>query len=72
MDRNLELEERIYKRMHTDTVNKINSYGGMGMDCAPSDEKKLRLEEIDYMRKHPEIFRKNKPDNKSIYLINLN
>lgn len=72
MNRNIELENRIEERKKFDKLSKINSYGGMGMDCASADEKKLRLEEIEYMRNHPEIFKKNsQPENESIYLINL-
>lgn len=71
MNRNLELENRIKERNNYDNLHKINSYGGMGMDCASVNEKKLKLEELDYMRNHPEIFRKNQPNDNSMYLIKL-
>ena len=39
MDRNIELENRINKRHNYDISHKINSYGGMGMDCISTNEK---------------------------------
>ena len=59
MDRNLHIEERIRERTKYDILHQINSYGGMGMDGITGDEKRKRLEEIDYMNNHPEIYRKN-------------
>jgi hypothetical protein len=72
MDRNLELENRIRERQNYDKLHKINSYGGMGMDGISVNEQKVRLEELKYMRNHPEIFEKNQPpNNSSMYLISL-
>ena len=51
----------------------INSYGGMGMDGISEEERKLRLEELDYIRNHPEIYKTNVQTNDaSMYLIKLN
>ena len=72
MNRNLELENRIKERNNFDRLHKINSYGGMGMDGISLNEKKLRLEELDYIRNHPEIFKKNiQINDNSMYLIKL-
>ena len=73
MDRNIELENRINKRHNYDISHKINSYGGMGMDCISTNEKKLRLEELNYIKKHPEIFKTNdiQTNDNSMYLIKL-
>ena len=69
MDRNIELENRINKRRDYDILHGINSYGGMDGSV---NEKKLRLEELDYIKTHPEIYRKNNQRNySSMYLINL-
>lgn len=72
MNIHVELENRINKRLHYDKLHKINSYGGMGMDCISKNEEKNRIEEIDYMRKHPEMFNKQiKPNDNSMYIIKL-
>jgi hypothetical protein len=72
MNRNLELENRIKERKTYDRLQKINSYGGMGMDGISVNEKKLRLDELEYIRNHPEIFKKNiQTNDNSIYLIKL-
>ena len=71
MDRNIQIENRIRKIIEHDTLHKINSYGWIAMDCASENEKKLRLEELQYMRKHPEIFRKSPPNDNSTCLIKL-
>ena len=42
------------------------------MDGISVNEKKLRLEELEYIRNHPEIFKKNIQINyNSMYLIKL-
>lgn len=58
MERNLYIEDRIRKRTQYDILHQINSYGGMGMDGLIGEEKRKRVEEINYMNKHPEIYRK--------------
>lgn len=58
MNRNLELENRIKERENFDRLHKINSYGGMGMDGISENEKNLRLDELEYIRNHPEIYKK--------------
>lgn len=57
MNRNIEIEQRIKKRQQNDLLDGINSYGGMGMDCCSPAEKKLKLEELEYIQRHPEIFK---------------
>lgn len=43
------------------------------MDCISEDEKKRRLEELSYIKNHPEIYKKNIcEENTSSYLLNLN
>ena len=70
MDRDLELENRIKERYNYDRLHKINSYGGMGMDGISTNKLKIILEELDYIKKHLEIFQKNiKTDDNSMYLI---
>lgn len=59
MNRDPEIEKRINKITYYDNLYKINSYGGMGMDGLSAGEKKLRLQELDYIRNHPEIYNKN-------------
>jgi hypothetical protein len=78
MSRNINIENRINKRRNHDKLYKINSYGGMGMDGISENERQLRLEELDYIKKHPEIYKKpeiyknQQPiGDKSTYLINL-
>lgn len=73
MNRNIEIEDRIHKRKNSDILHKINSYGGMGMDGLVGEEKLKRLEEINYMKNHPEIYKKNIfANDPSMYLIKLN
>lgn len=71
MNRNLELENRIKEIKNFDRLHNINSYGGMGMDGIYVNEKKLRLEELEYIRNHPEIFKNIQINDNSIYLIKL-
>lgn len=72
MNRNFELESRINKIQKYDILNKVNSYGAMGMDGISDNVKKLRLEELDYMRNHPEIYKNKMVNNDSkMYLIRL-
>ena len=71
MDRNLELENRIKERHNYDILHRINSYSGMNMDCLSTNKKKIILEEIAYIKKHPEMFQKNIKTDNSIYLIKL-
>ena len=59
MNRNFAMEKRIKDMQDSDILHKINSYGGMGMGTASPNEKKIRLEEIDYIEKHPEIYKKD-------------
>lgn len=70
MNRNLEIEQRISKR---DNLRKHggNPYGGMGMDGISEAEKKLRYEEMAYIKNHPEIYRPHKrvEEDRSMYLI---
>ena len=73
MHRNVELERRIKERKANDKMYHRNSYGGMGMDGISEEERKLRLEELDYIRNHPEIYKTNVQTNDaSMYLIKLN
>lgn len=68
MNRNIEIENRIKARAEFDKLHKINSYGGMGMDGISVNEKNLRLEEINYIRTHPEIYKNKKtPNNHFMY-----
>ncbi len=57
MKRNAEIEQRIQKRKYNDMRLNINSYGGMGMDGISANEKTLRLEEMNYIANHPEIYK---------------
>ncbi len=61
MHKNIELENRIKDRNNYDKLHNINSYGGMAMDCATVNERNLRLEELEYIRTHPVIFRHKLP-----------
>lgn len=71
-NRNIELENRIKERQLSDKLKNINSYGGMGMDSISVNEKKIRLEELNYIKNHPEIYKKNiTPNDSSMYLIKL-
>lgn len=56
--RDMEIEDRIARRHAADTAgpSPINSYGGMGMDSIPDDERALRVAEVDYMTTHPEVY----------------
>lgn len=68
MDRNVEIENRINKIKNYDRLHNINSYGGMGLSGLPEPILKLRLEEIDYMKKHSKIYYPPY-NNPSIYLL---
>lgn len=71
MIRNLEIEKRIEERKNKDRQLKMNSYGGMGMDSISGDYKKMILEELDYMKSHPEIYYpKTFLNNPKMYLLN--
>ena len=72
MTRNYDIEKRISKRKENDIKYKKNSYGGMGLDSISGDYKKMIYEELDYIKKHPEIYKKKYiPCDPNIYLINL-
>ncbi len=58
--RNLEIEERIKRINGINNVHNVNLYGGMGLDGISMKEKLLRYEEIEYMNKHPEIYKQRK------------
>jgi len=69
--RNYEIEKRIADRRNHDKKYGINSYGGMGMD---GDNKHILIEELNYMKAHPEIYKNPviKNNDTNIYLIKLN
>ena len=71
MTRNFEIENRISRITKNDKQRGINSYGGMGLDRIYVTEKKLRYEELNYMRSHPELYRKQRapPNDPSMYLL---
>ena len=54
--RNFVLEKRIKDIIEDMDKRGINHYGGMGMDCVSKETKALRLEELAYMRKHPDLY----------------
>lgn len=60
MKRNLEIEQRIEKNIKFNIQHKVNLYGGMGMDGISIEEKRKRLQELDYIQKHPELYSKTK------------
>ena len=65
------IEKRITERTKEDSLKKRNSYGGMGLDSS-AIEKKILYEELDYIKKHPEIYKKPAPQtDPNIYMINL-
>jgi hypothetical protein len=72
MNRDYEIEKRISERSKEDRLLKKNSYGGMGMDSVTEEEKQILYKELDYIRKHPEIYKKPpSPTDPNMYLINL-
>jgi hypothetical protein len=72
MNRDYEIEKRISERSKEDRLKKKNSYGGMGMDSVTEEQKQILYKELDYIQKHPEIYKKPPPPtDPNIYLINL-
>lgn len=61
MFRNLNIEKRINERTENDCKLGINSYGGMGLDGISGNCKNITMEELNYMKNHPEIYNKNIP-----------
>ena len=57
MNRDVEIEQRIQMRKENDLRRNINSYGGMGMDGISGVEKTQLLEELEYMKTHPSIYK---------------
>ena len=55
MDRNLELEKRIKFIFERDKELGINSYEGIYLTSVSNEIYKMRLEEMKYMKNHPEI-----------------
>ena len=44
----------------------------MGMDTVTEEEKQILYKELDYIKKHPEIYKKQTPPtDPNMYLINL-
>jgi len=54
--RNDEIEKRIKLIEKRNNIHGINLYGGMGLDSVLSDVKLLRLEELEYMKQHPDLY----------------
>lgn len=57
MDRNLELEKRIKFIFERDKELGINSYEGIYLTSVSNEIYKMRLEEMKYMKNHPEIYK---------------
>lgn len=73
MIRNIEVEKRIRERKENDIKLATNSYGGMGMDGITGNYKTMIMEEVNYMKSHPEIYNKKVIlIDPSMYLIKLN
>ena len=71
MNRDITIEKRISERNKEDRLYKKNSYGGMGLDSS-EEVKKILYEELDYIKKHPEIYKKPPlSTDPNIYMINL-
>ena len=63
-NRNYEIENRIKLIEKQNNDRCINLYGGMGLDSVSNDIKLLRLEELKYMIKNPQLYQyKQKDDN---------
>lgn len=69
MNRDFALEQRIKKRTEYDISHGINSYGGMGMDGLDGHERQIRLQEIEYIRNHPEVYRRPPPNDPTMYML---
>ena len=70
--RNLDIEKRIKERKDNDYKLGINSYGGMGLDGISGNYKNMILEEMNYIKNHPEIYNKKRTSyDSSVYLIKL-
>jgi hypothetical protein len=71
MNRDYEIEKRISKRNEEDRLLNTNSYDRMGLGSS-AIVKKILYEELDYIKKHPEIYKKPAPPtDTNIYMINL-